>query len=237
MYNSCLEVFMVYGYVRVSTEQQSYESQVLAISQRFKVDTWVEEKRSGTVEVSKRDLGELIHKLQAGDVLVVTELSRLGRSLAMIYQVVTELKNKKVRCVAIKNSFDLNPANQNDIVAEVIMFAFGLSAQLERQLISECSKMGIQKAKEQGKQIGKRKGDIPYYVKLRPYQAEIIEKRKNGGTILGLAKQYNVTWKTMQSFLNKRIYQLPPPPLLERPKRHGHPSYRELQYFKTHGDM
>ena len=225
---------MIYGYVRVSTEQQSYESQVLAINQRFKVDEWVEEKRSGTVDYKKRDLGDLISHLKAGDTLVVTELSRLGRSLAMIYNIVSELKDKKVRCVAIKNSFDLNPANQNDIVSEVIMFAFGLSAQLERQLISERSKMGIQKAREQGKQIGKRKGDIPYYVKLRPYQAEIVAKRKNGGTILGLAKQYNVTWKTMQSFLNKRIYQVPPPPLKECPRRHGHPSYREIQYFNTH---
>ena len=228
---------MIYGYVRVSTEQQSYESQVLAINQRFKIDEWVEEKRSGTVDYKKRDLGDLISHLKAGDTLVVTELSRLGRSLSMIYKIVSELKDKKVRCVAIKNSFDLNPANQNDIVSEVIMFAFGLSAQLERQLISERSKMGIQKAREQGKQIGKRKGDIPYYVKLRPYQAEIVAKRKNGGTILGLAKQYKVTWKTMQSFLNKRIYQTPPAPLLECPKRHGHPTYRELEYFRTHGDM
>lgn len=228
---------MIYGYVRVSTEQQSYESQVLAINQRFKIDEWVEEKRSGTVDYRKRDLGDLISHLKAGDTLVVTELSRLGRSLSMIYKIVSELKDKKVRCVAVKNSFDLNPANQNDIVSEVIMFAFGLSAQLERQLISERSKMGIQKAREQGKQIGKRKGDIPYYVKLRPYQAEIIKKRSNGGTILGLAKQYKVTWKTMQSFLNKRIYQTPPAPLLECPKKHGHPSYRELEYFRTHGGM
>lgn len=228
---------MIYGYVRVSTEQQSYESQVLAINQRFKIDEWVEEKRSGTVDYRKRDLGDLISHLKAGDTLVVTELSRLGRSLSMIYKIVSELKDKKVRCVAIKNSFDLNPVNQNDIVSEVIMFAFGLSAQLERQLISERSKMGIQKAREQGKQIGKRKGDIPYYVKLRPYQAEIIKKRNNGGTILGLAKQYKVTWKTMDSFLSYRIFQTPPAPLLERPKRHGHPSYRELEYFRTHGDM
>jgi DNA invertase Pin-like site-specific DNA recombinase len=218
---------MIYGYVRVSTEQQSYESQVFAINQRFRIDEWVEEKRSGTVDYRKRDLGDLISHLKAGDTLVVIELSRLGRSLSMIYKIVSELKDKKVRCVAIKNSFDLNPVNQNDIVSEVIMFAFGLSAQL----------MGIQKAREQGKQIGKRKGDIPYYVKLRPYQAEIIKKRSNGGTILGLAKQYKVTWKTMQSFLKKRIYQTPPAPLLERPKKHGHPSYRELEYFRTHGGM
>lgn len=225
---------MIYAYVRVSTEQQDWQSQVTAIKSKYHIDEWVEEKRSGTVDYKKRDLGDLILKLRAGDTLIVTELSRLGRSLSMIYKIITELKEKKIRCVAIKNNFDMNPNNPNDIISEVLLFAFGLSAQIERQLISERSKMGLQKARAQGKQIGKRKGDIPYYVKLRPYQKEIVEKRNNGGSILGLAKEYKVTWKTMQNFLNVRIYQKPPAPLTECPKKHGHPSYREVQYFKTH---
>ena len=227
---------MIYGYVRVSTEQQDWQNQVSAISAKYKVDKWVEEKRSGTVDFKKRDLGDLVLKLKDGDTLIVTELSRLGRSLSMIYKIISELKDKKVRCIAIKNSFDMNPNNQNDIIAEVLLFAFGLSAQTERQLISERAKQGIAVARAKGKQIGKRKGDIPYYVKLRPYQAEIIEKRNNGGSILGLAKQYKVTWKTMQSFLKFRIYQKAPQPLTERPHRHGHPSYREIEYFRTHPD-
>ena len=225
---------MIYAYVRVSTEQQDYQSQVTAIKACYKVDEWVEEKRSGTVEYEKRDLGDLIHKLRAGDTLIVTELSRLGRSLSMIYKIITELKEKKIRCIAIKNNFDLNPSNPNDIVAEVLMFAFGISAQIERQLISERSKMGIEKARAQGKQIGKRKGDIPYYVKLRPYQNEIIEKRNKGWAILALAREYKVTWKTMQNFLKVRVYQKPPEPLEECPRKHGHPSYREREYFRTH---
>ena len=225
---------MVYGYVRVSTEQQDWQSQVSAINAKFQIDEWVEEKKSGTIDYRKRDLGDLIEKLQAGDTLVVTELSRLGRSLSMIYKIISELKDKKIRCVAIKNNFDLNPNNPNDIIAEVLMFAFGLSAQIERSLISERSKMGIAKAREQGKQIGRIKGSHPYYIKLRKYQDEILEKRSQGGTIRGLAKQYGVTWKTMQSFLNKFAYMTPPPPLTEVPKRHGHPSYREIEYFRTH---
>jgi DNA invertase Pin-like site-specific DNA recombinase len=225
---------MIYAYVRVSTEQQDYQSQVTAIKACYKVDEWVEEKRSGTIDFKKRDLGELIYKLRAGDTLIVTELSRLGRSLSMIYKIITELKEMKIRCIAIKNNFDMNPNNPNDIIAEVLLFAFGLSAQIERQLISERSKMGIQKARAQGKQIGKRKGDIPYYVKLRPYQNEIIEKRNNGRAILSLAREYKVTWKTMQNFLTVRVYQQPPAPLEECPHRHGHPSYREKEYFRIH---
>ena len=225
---------MIYAYVRVSTEQQDYQNQVTAIEAKYTVDEWVEEKQSGTVDYKKRDLGELINRMSAGDILVVTELSRLGRSLSMIYKIISELKDKKIRCIAIKNSFDMNPNNPNDIVSEVLIFAFGLSAQIERQLISERSKSGIMAARAKGKQIGKRKGDIPYYVKLRPYQNEIIEKRQNGKSILGLSKEYKVTWKTMQDFLNVRIYQKPPKPLTECPRKHGHPSYRELEYFKTH---
>lgn len=225
---------MIYAYVRVSTEQQSYESQVLAISQRFKVDEWVEEKRSGTVDYRKRDLGDLMCRFHAGDTLIVTELSRLGRSLSMIYKIISDCKDKQVRCIAIKNNFDMNPSNPNDIISEVLLFAFGLSAQIERSLISERSKMGLQKAREQGKRIGHQKGEIPYYTKLRHYQAEILAKRKSGQSILSLAREYKVTWKTMQDFLNIRVYQTPPAPLLERPKKHGHPSYRELEYFRTH---
>ena len=227
---------MIYGYVRVSTEQQDWQNQVSAISAKYKIDEWVEEKRSGTVDFKKRNLGDLVQKLKEGDTLIVTELSRLGRSLSMIYKIISELKDKKVRCIAIKNSFDMNPNNQNDIIAEVLLFAFGLSAQIERQLISERAKQGIAVARAKGKQIGKRKGDIPYYVKLRKYQSEIVEKRKNGGSILGLAKEYKVTWKTMQNFLNVRIYQKPPAPLTECPRRHGHPSYREIEYFRTHNN-
>lgn len=166
--------------------------------------------------------------------LIVTELSRLGRSLSMIYKIITELKEKKIRCIAIKNNFDMNPNNPNDIIAEVLMFAFGLSAQIERQLISERAKQGIAVARAKGKQIGKRKGDVPYYVKLRKYQVEIIEKRKAGRAILSLAREYKVTWKTMQNFLSVRIYQNPPASLTECPRKHGHPSYREQMYFRNH---
>lgn len=88
---------MTYGYIRVSTEEQTFDNQKIAIEAAYKIDKWVEEKHSGTLDYKKRSLGELIARLQAGDVLVITELSRLGRSLSMIFKIVNELKEKKIR--------------------------------------------------------------------------------------------------------------------------------------------
>ena len=85
---------MVYGYIRVSTEEQNLENQKKAIREKFTVDKWVEEKRSGTVDYKKRNLGGLIDELQPGDVLVMTELSRLGRSLSMIFNVISALQEQ-----------------------------------------------------------------------------------------------------------------------------------------------
>lgn len=225
---------MVYGYIRVSTEEQNTENQKKAISEKFEVDEWIEEKKSGTVDYRKRSLGELVNKLSEGDTLVITELSRLGRSLTMVFNIISTLKEKRVRCIAIKNNFDLNPDNPSDIVSSVLLFAFGLSAQIERELISERTKQGIAVARAKGKRIGRQKGEIPYYTKLRQYQSDIEAKYKSGSSVLSLAREYSVRWITMKNFVATRIYQKAPPPLTECPRRHGHPSRRELEYFKLH---
>ena len=93
----------------------------------------------------------------------------------MIFDIIKELQNKKVRVIAIKNNFDLNPQKKNDITAQVLMFVFGLSAQIERDLISERTKQGLIVAKSKGKLIGRRKGEMIYNVKLRKYQRKIMK--------------------------------------------------------------
>ena len=223
---------MTYGYIRVSTIEQNLENQKKAIAERFAVDEWVEEKRSGTVDYSKRSLGALVEKMREGDVLVVTELSRLGRSLAMIFDIVSVLKKKGVRCVAIKNNFDLNPAGGSDIAASVLMFAFGLSAQIERELISERTKQGLAVAKANGKRIGRQKGDKVYFVKLRKCEAEFMSDCRNGASVNFLARKYGVRWATAKAFVTKYSKMKRPKPLKEKPKKHGHPSNRELEWFK-----
>lgn len=225
---------MIYGYIRVSTEEQNTENQKKAISEKFEVDEWIEEKKSGTVDYRKRSLGGLIERLVEGDTLVITELSRLGRSLAMVFNIISGLKEKKVRCIAIKNNFDLNPDNPSDIVSSVLLFAFGLSAQIERELISERTKQGIAVARAKGKRIGRQKGEKPRYFKLTPYREQIRNYLAEGRNINFIARTYNVRWKTASDFIKVNMYIEDLPLLTSEPRRHGHPSRRELEWFRSH---
>ncbi len=228
---------MYYGYIRVSTEEQNLENQKQAISEKYAIDEWIEEKKSGTIDYKKRNLGELVQKLQAGDILVITELSRLGRSLTMIFNIITQLKEKNVRCIAIKNNFDLNPESENDLVSSVILFAFGLSAQIERQLISERTKQGLAVARTKGKRIGRQPGEKPHYFKLTPYKKIIIGYIKEGWSINSMAKEFGVRWSTMKNFITVNMYIKPLPPLRSRPRKHGHPTRRELEWFEKHREL
>ena len=149
----------------------------------------------------------------------------------MIFDIIKELQNKKVRVIAIKNNFDLNPQKKNDITAQVLMFAFGLSAQvlmfafglsaqIERDLISERTKQGLIVAKSK--------------VKLRKYQRKIMRDYKSGMSINAIAIKYHVTWVTAKRFITIYAKMKKPAPLTEKPQKHGHPTYAESEYFKTH---
>lgn len=192
---------MYYGYLRVSTEEQNLENQKTVILEKFNIDKWVYEKKSGTIDYHKRNLGILIKNISKNDVLVITELSRLGRSLNMIFKIINDLIEKGVRVIAIKNNFDLNPYVKNDYISSIILFAFSLSAQIERDLISERTKQGLVVARKNGKLIGRQKGEMIYNVKLRKYQDDIERKVNNHQSINSLAKEYHVSWITMKKFI------------------------------------
>lgn len=226
---------MTYGYIRVSTDMQTTENQKLAIEQwcidnNKHVDEWISETISGTKLPKDRKLGGLLNKLQQDDVLIVTELSRLGRSLTMIFNEIQLLIDKKVKLYAIKENFIL----ADDIQSKVLIFAFGLSAEIERQLISERTKQGLVRAKAKGKQIGHPKGFRLYNCKLRPYEKEIRQHVQSGGSIYAVARRYHVKWQTAQRFILEFMDMPKPAPLTEKPKKHGHPSKAEIEYFNTH---
>lgn len=224
---------MNYAYIRVSTENQNLENQKITISQKYNIGKWYFEKRSGCVDYHVRKLNGLIDEMQKGDVLIVTELSRLGRSIIMIFDIVSKLQKKGCGLIAIKNNFNLSCNSLNDIVSQTMIFAFGLSAQIERQLISERTKQGLIVAKMKGKRIGRQKGDTIYFCKLRKYETEIINKRNMGQSINSLSKEYNVNWQTMKNFFTKYINMKKPLPLKNTPKKHGHPTNLEIEYFKN----
>lgn len=228
---------MNYAYVRVSTENQNLENQKITISQKYNIDEWFFEKRSGSIDYHIRKLNILIDKMKKDDVLIVTELSRLGRSIVMIFDIVSKLQKKGCGIIAIKNNFNLQCNNTNDIVSQTMIFAFGLSAQIERQLISERTKQGLIVAKMKGKKIGRQKGDTIYFCKLREYENELIIKRNNGQSINSLAKEYNVKWQTMKNFFIKYANMKKPNSLTNTPKKHGHPTNLEIEWFKEHNEI
>ena len=220
---------MNYGYIRVSTEEQNLENQKKAISELYHIDQWIEEKKSGTIAYQKRNLGKLMNILTENDTLIVTEISRLGRSLVMIFDIISKLSEKGVRVIGIKNDFDLNPRNKNQIVSQVLLFAFGLSAQIERDLISERTKLGLDVARSKGKRIGRIKGEKIYNVKLRPYEKDIIKKYKKGISVNAISVEYGVSWLTVKNFLTKYVGEKE-----EEIKEHNKRNFRNSKRRKSY---
>ena len=192
---------MNYAYVRVSTKEQDCASQKLAIKNycryhRIHNLIFISENISGTKDPSKRKLGDLINTVQQGDLIIITELSRLGRSLMMILDTLQFLLNKGVKVIAIKEGYELG----DNIQSKVLAFAFGLSAELERNLISERTKLGIANARKNGKQIGRRKGQIPR-LKLDGKESYILWQRHKGKSKAALSRELGVTWITLNRFM------------------------------------
>lgn len=182
---------MIYGYIRVSTNGQTVENQKLAIKnycrvRRLRNVQWVSETISGTKKPEKRKLGKLLEIVKEDDLIVVTELSRLGRSLMMILDVLQELLDKKVKVIAIKEGYELG----DNIQSKVLAFAFGLSAEIER-------------ARKEGKQIGRMKGQKPKRYKLSGKAAFIRRSRILGRSKLSLARELSVTWATLSNFMKR----------------------------------
>lgn len=114
----------------------------------------------------------------------------------MIFQILNILLNKKVQVYAIKENYELG----NNIQSQVLAFAFGLSAQIERDLISERTKMGLERARKEGKKIGRPKGKAKKY-KLTRYKTYIQNEIENGRSINSLSKELNVTWTTLKNYI------------------------------------
>lgn len=135
---------MIYGYIRVSTDRQTVENQRFEINQFCEkntliVDKWIEDTISGTKNLQDRKLGKLLKRMKKDDILVCSELSRLGRNLLMIMGILNECMNREIQVWTIKDNYRLG----NDINSKVLAFAFGLSAEIERNLISQRTKEAL----------------------------------------------------------------------------------------------
>ena len=151
----------VYGYIRVSTSKQDEENQKHAIldfanKQKLGHVELVPETVSGTVSWTKRALAGLLETMNKNDVLIVSELSRLGRSMLEIMELLSKLTRREVKVFAIKGNYELG----NNIQSKVLAFAFAMAAEIERELISTRTKEALQVKKAAGVRLGRPKGSI-----------------------------------------------------------------------------
>jgi DNA invertase Pin-like site-specific DNA recombinase len=151
------------AYLRVSTGSQDLANQKMAVldyarQKRFTVDRFVEVQASTRKNPAQRGIEELLGTLAAEDRLVVSELSRLGRSLGQVIRIVDELVKRKIRFVAIKEAIRFE--GKQDMQTKVMIALFGLFAEVERDLISQRTKEGLAAARAQGRLLGPPKGAL-----------------------------------------------------------------------------
>ncbi|MCM1372019.1 MAG: master DNA invertase Mpi family serine-type recombinase [Bacteroides sp.] len=169
---------MIYGYIRVSTDKQTVENQRYEIqkycdARHLAVDRWIEETVSGTKAYRHRTLGTAIKRMTRHDTLICTELSRLGRSLFMIMEILSKCLKKGCRVYTIKDNYQLG----DNIESKVLAFAFGLSAEIERTLISQRTREALDRLKQEGKQLGRPKGSKGKCPKLKDKAVLVQELR------------------------------------------------------------
>jgi len=194
---------MIYGYIRVSTDKQTVENQRFEINrfcerERIAIGGWIEETVSGTKIPSKRKLGPLLHKARDGDTIICSELSRLGRSLLMIMTILSHCLETGIRVWTIKDNYRLG----DDIQSKVLAFAFGLSAEIERNLISQRTKEALARKKSEGVILGRPKGRLSSHVKLTGQAAEISRMIGLGYSKSKIARRLKVHRITLGKFIS-----------------------------------
>lgn len=194
---------MIYGYIRVSTDKQTVENQRYEINQFCKtclyvVDKWIEETISGSKSLQDRKLGKLLKKMKKGDILICSELSRLGRNLLMIMGILNECMNRDIQVWTIKDNYRLG----SDINSKVLAFAFGLSAEIERNLISQRTKEALARKKAEGIILGRPKGRKSSKTKLTGQERKIQELLEKKVSYSAIGRILGVHRLTVSSFIN-----------------------------------
>lgn len=194
----------VIGYIRVSSNKQTLEHQRFEIEQFAKqnhiiVNRWIMETISSRKALNKRKLGELLNELQPNDILIAAEISRLGRSLLEVMHILEYCLNKNCQVWTLKENYRLG----NDIQSKVMAFAFGLSAEIERNLISQRTKASLESVRATGKRLGRPFASQSKKLKLSQNTKKIKRWLEKGFTRYRIAKMMSVTPATVSNFINR----------------------------------
>lgn len=192
---------MKIGYIRVSTDKQNLENQkhkILSYAHNHKItiDEFIEIEISSKGDSKKRLIDSLFDKLKAGDTLICTELSRLGRNMLEILNLIERFNKAQIKLIFV-NQPELS-TNQNSALSSLLLAIYGYFAQTEREIISERTKQGLAAAKASGKQLGRPKGAKAKVRVLDPYNLEILE-------LLNMNVSQSSILKMMNNKLDKPI--------------------------------
>lgn len=197
---------MIYGYIRVSTDKQTVDNQRYEINQfcdrqEMVIEKWIEETISGTKNVEDRKLGKLLKRMKKGDILICSELSRLGRNLLMIMGILNECMNKDIQVWTIKDNYRLG----SDINSKVLAFAFELSAEIERNLISQRTKEALARKKTERVVLGRPKGKKSSKTKLTGKEQKIKELLDKKVSYSAIGRILGVHRLTLSAFVKSKI--------------------------------
>lgn len=187
----------IIAYVRVSTDKQETENQrgeirrYIELNKLPHVDEWHDINISSKRDLVDRKIGDLILSINEGDLLVVTELSRLGRSLSQLTLIVDQIIKRGGRIVFIKNNMDIDPTNRDDVQNKVMLTMFGLFSELERDFISRRIKEALKTKKDNGQTLGRKKGSVI------PSMYDAI-----AGDIIRLLNEHGAKWSKILLILN-----------------------------------
>lgn len=193
---------MIYAYIRVSTEMQTYDSQKFEIDRYcsehgLKVDKWVLESVSGMKAVEKRTLGRVFRRMKRGDLLVCTEISRLGRNMLMIMSILDFCSARGIRIQTIKDGFVLS----DNINSKIIAFAFALAAEIERNLISQRTREALALKRATGIRPGRPAGSSSKRNAVSERWEEVRTMRENGVPLTRIAEILGIHRNTLRKYI------------------------------------
>lgn len=195
---------MIYAYLRVSSTAQDEQNQRLGVDAKAKklglsIDKYIIDKVSGIKEPKQRNLGKLIRRLKQGDVVIISELSRLARRVFMLFRILEKIISKKVLLYSVKENFTLD----NSLQSKAMIFAFGLAAEIERELISQRTKEALTLKRKQGVILGRPRGSKTKHHKLDIFKGKISLWLKKGWSKAKISRKCKVAEKTLRRYIRK----------------------------------
>lgn len=196
---------MIFGYLRVSTDEQDAQNQTLGINDKAKqlgltISTWIEDSGvSGTKEPEDRNLGFILKKMKRGDVIIASELSRLGRKTFMVMRILELCMKNGVKVYTVKDGYELG----DNIQSKVLAFAFGLAAEIERDMISQRTKEALARKRAEGVVLGRPLGRKSKSVKLTGHEDFIITELMKNTPRIKIAKKLRVHRHTLSAFIKE----------------------------------